>query len=525
MTQELTVYRGKRDFDKTREPSGRKRIAQATYPRFVIQKHDARRLHYDLRLEIDGTFKSWAVTRGPSLDPMQKRLAVEVEDHPLDYGDFEGTIPKGQYGGGTVMIWDRGFWTPDNGDALDAWRKGELKFTLGGTKLQGSFVLVRIAKDRGKSGRTNWLLIKHRDDWAKPGDGEGVLNADRSVASGRSMERIAAGAGKEPAPFIAITKQARRASLTKKAVSNAQHQKHSNDPKAVAGIKITHPERLIWPDLEITKRDLADYIAKVGDWMLPHVEGRPCSVLRAPDGLAGQKFFQRHLMRGMPDDIMPVAIKGEEEPYIRVDTVAGLVSLVQFGTIEFHPWNSAPAEPERPGRLVFDLDPAPDVPFERVVEAAKLFRRKLEMLGLVPFCKTTGGKGLHVVTPLAGGAPVGWKDAKIFAHAICASIAENEPELYLTSLSKSKRGGRIFLDYLRNERTATAVAPLSPRANPDATVSMPIDWPQVRANLDPKRFTLRTAPALLKNKKPWKTYARSARPLDRAIRKMLAEHS
>src|SRR5262249_44717027 len=157
---------GKRDFSLTREPGGSRDVPVADYPRFVIQKHDATRLHYDLRLEVDGTFKSWAVTRGPSLDPKQKRLAVEVEDHPVDYGDLEGTIPKGQYGGGTVMVWDRGFWTADNGDPAAALRKGELKFTLGGDKLKGSFVLVRMARDRTGSGRNNWLLIKHADEWA-----------------------------------------------------------------------------------------------------------------------------------------------------------------------------------------------------------------------------------------------------------------------------------------------------------------------------------------------------------------------
>ena len=199
----LDPYRAKRDFTKTREPSGATRIKSAEYPRFVIQKHAASRLHYDLRLEVDGVFKSWAVTKGPSLDPNDRRLAVEVEDHPLDYGDFEGTIPKGEYGGGTVMLWDRGFWAPEgNADPDDALRKGELKFTLVGEKLRGGWVLVRMRHDRERGKRNNWLLIKHRDGYERINEGESVLDEDRSVASGRSMDQITAGRGRSPVPFM-----------------------------------------------------------------------------------------------------------------------------------------------------------------------------------------------------------------------------------------------------------------------------------------------------------------------------------
>ena len=195
MASKLSLYQRKRDFTKTAEPSGAAKVAPAEYPRFVIQKHAATRLHYDLRLELDGVFKSWAVTKGFSLDPKDKRLAVETEDHPLDYGDFEGTIPKGEYGGGTVMLWDRGFWAAD-GDAAKALRKGELKFTLAGEKLQGSWVLVRLRHDRDRGKRTNWLLIKRHDGYEREGDNDGILAEDRSVASRRSMDEIAAGKGR-----------------------------------------------------------------------------------------------------------------------------------------------------------------------------------------------------------------------------------------------------------------------------------------------------------------------------------------
>src|SRR5207248_11401647 len=200
----LATYRKKRDFEKTDEPSGDVKVAPSKQRRFVIQKHDATQLHYDLRLEFDGVFKSWAVTRGPSLDPHDKRLAVEVEDHPLDYGDFEGTIPQDQYGGGTVQLWDRGYWESE--DPERGFKKGDLKFTLHGDKLHGSWVLVRMRGDRFGGKRTNWLLIKHRDEYAREGEANDLLEEDRSVASGRTMDQIAQGKGKAPKPFMLATK-------------------------------------------------------------------------------------------------------------------------------------------------------------------------------------------------------------------------------------------------------------------------------------------------------------------------------
>src|SRR5579871_3890075 len=199
MAKKLARYRAKRDFSKTEEPSGKEKVASSDRLRFVVQKHAATRLHYDLRLELDGVFKSWAITKGPSLDPHDRRLAVEVEDHPLDYGDFEGTIPKGQYGGGTVMLWDRGYWAPE-GDASPATmlKKGDLKFLVAGEKMQGGWVLVRMK--RGDEKRNNWLLIKHRDGYEEDGAGDALLKHDRSVASGRTMEQIASGKGPGPKP-------------------------------------------------------------------------------------------------------------------------------------------------------------------------------------------------------------------------------------------------------------------------------------------------------------------------------------
>src|SRR5437763_2969906 len=233
----LSLYQAKRDFTKTAEPSAARRVPRADQLRYVIQKHAARRLHYDLRLELGGVFKSWAVTKGPSLDPSDRRLAVEVEDHPLDYGDFEGTIPQGEYGGGTVMLWDRGFWSADDGgDPERALRKGDLKFTLAGEKLQGSWVLVRMRHDRerDRSNRNNWLLIKHRDGHEREG-GDPVTDQDRSVASDRTMEQIAAGKGRRPKPFMLAGKAA--------ASDAVWHSNRNGKPNKASFLKtIEHPK-------------------------------------------------------------------------------------------------------------------------------------------------------------------------------------------------------------------------------------------------------------------------------------------
>jgi bifunctional non-homologous end joining protein LigD len=364
--------------------------------------------------------------------------------------------------------------------------------------------------------------------WTRP---ELVAEIEFAGWTGDGMVRQAAFKGlreDKPANEVDAEKPAKpsraKIQMPAKPIAPAGRTKPSRKP-VVMGVLISNPEKPLWPDAgdgrAVTKLDLATYFEEVGSWLIEHIKGRPCSIIRAPNGFAGEQFFQRHAMPGTSSLLELVTVSGNRKPYLQIDRVEGLAAVAQVAALELHPWNCQPGHPEVPGRLVFDLDPGPDVAFSTVIEAAREMREQLDALGLISFCKTTGGKGLHIVTPLASSKKgnVTWPEAKTFAHEVCLRMAQDDPQRYVINMAKKLRGGRIFLDYLRNDRMATAVAPYHAGAFWCDRIHA-LTWPQVKADLDPSRFTLRTVAPLLRKSKAWADYCDAEQPLERAIKRL-----
>ena len=791
MPDRLERYREMRDFSITPEPRGGKAARKDRTLHYYIQRHDATRLHYDFRLELDGVLKSWAVPKGPSLDPADKRLAVQTEDHPLDYGEFEGVIPEKQYGAGEVLLWDKGEWTPEDADPRAALRKGTLHLRLSGEKLQGRWILTRLRDGK------NWLLIKRNDenasreldivderpesvkrapeksrraakaglpafitpqlatlvsappksgDWvyevkhdgyrmlarvssdevrlftrsgkewtaklphlaralAKAAvkqawlDGEIVVPGADGRASFQALQNaFDAGADSNivyyvfDAPFLdgkdlrqlplkerkarlrkalkassvvrfsddlagsaaqvlehacklglegLIGKQAesvyvagrskswiklkcrlqqdfviagytapqgsrrgfgaivlgvyekprklvyagkvgtgfddrRLSSLSKKfaelkvgesplenpprekgitwvrpkLVAQVEFAERTNEglirqgsfmglrediPAKQVGverpqlapdlpeIRISHPERLIWPSLKITKADLARYYAEVGDWMLPHVGDRPLTLVRCPDGAEAQCFYQRHLgMGASPGELKQIErLRSSKGKYLYLDSKRGILSAVQNGAVEFHTWGASIPRIRHPDRITMDLDPGPGIDWKELVRATQMTRTLLEKLGLKTFLKTTGGKGLHVVAPLE--PKLGWDKVKEFTRLVAEFLVKADPELFTAKISKGVRTGKIFVDYLRNSETASAVCAYSARARKDAGVSTPLEWHELGRSDVRDRFTVVTVPRRLAKLTldPWAEYASTRQSITPAMWKAL----
>jgi bifunctional non-homologous end joining protein LigD len=442
----LAKYKAKRDFARTPEPSGKRTPKTSGYG-YVIQKHAARRLHYDFRLELDGVLLSWSVPKGPSLSPGEKRLAVRTEDHPLDYADFEGVIPKGEYGGGTVVVWDRGTWQPE-GDAREAMKKGRLTFSLEGEKLSGKWHLIRT---KGIDKQESWLLFKSRDEAANE-------NNDITESAPKSVN--------------AIVKQ------------------------LPLGFALTNLEKVLYPDAKITKGQVIAYLAVVAEHMLPYVADRPLTLVRCPEGCAKPCFYQQKIDRGAPKVVVT-------SPQIHVRDMPGLVALAQLGTLEIHTWGCHIDKLERPDFMVFDLDPDPAVPWERVALTAIEMRKRLGDLGLESWVKTTGGKGLHVCVPVE--RRLEWDAFKQWSKDFADRLADDDPKAYTTNMAKAQRKHRIYIDYLRNGRNATFIAPYSMRAREGASVSVPITWDELAIGIAPADFTILTVPQRLAQleRDPW----------------------
>ena len=454
----LGEYQAKRDFRKTIEPSGTGEAEPHKLPIFVVQEHHASILHYDFRLEADGVLKSWSVPKGPSIDPSVKRLAVQVEDHPLGYATFEGTIPPGQYGGGTVAIWDRGTYEPLMGaevgprTAAGAIEAGRIEFVLHGERLKGEFALIRM-KARGK-GKPQWLLIKSKDEFANAGEPDAEPPATRQAAA-RDRPPVPAGAA------------------------------------APGAVELTHPDRVIFPDAGLTKADVFAYYGKVAGHLLPFLKDRPVTLERLPEGLVGggPHFWQKDTPDAYPGWIPRIELeteRGKAVRYALVNDEATLLYLVNRGTSTFHVWASRTADLDRPDFVLFDLDPG-RAAFAEVVAVAGAIRRILEEAGAASFVKTSGKSGLHVLTPWEQAG--GFDEARAWALGLAERVAGAMPDRATVEIRKAKRGDRVYIDVLQNARGHHAVPPYVLRAVPGATVSTPLDWREVTGKLDPGSFT------------------------------------
>lgn len=516
--EKLRVYRAKRDFSLTSEPSG----AAASSPSgfgYIIQKHAASRLHYDFRLELDGVLLSWAVPKGPSLVPTERRLAVRTEDHPVEYADFEGVIPAGEYGGGTVMLWDQGTWTPE-GDPRAGLRKGRLTFDLHGARLTGRWHLVRTHSDRYGDTSDSWLLFKGRDDESREAGADELVDTElTSVTTGRSMDEIAEARDRTWRSNRTDDEPGARSTTRNAAQGDAQPGATSAGTAAPGladltglvsrlptAIKFTNLDKVLFPEQGLTKAALIAYYAVVADWVLPHIADRPLTLVRCPNGPGEQCFFQKHTNHTTPQAIQSLPLveeDGEEKSYMLIRDLEGLLSVVQLGSLELHTWGSHARTVEKPDILVFDLDPDEGLAWERVVEGAFAMRALLADIGLESWCKTTGGKGLHVCVPVA--PRLEWEEAKAFTKAVAEMLQGWGPSRFTTNMSRARRKDKIFVDYLRNGRGATFIAPYSTRRRPGAPVATPVTWDELYAGLDPQAFTVQTVPSRLDglSEDPW----------------------
>lgn len=522
---DLAEYNRKRDFARTPEPASSKRASRkGAEPRFVVQMHRASHLHFDFRLEAGGTLKSWAVPKGPSMDPADKRLAMRVEDHPLDYANFEGQIPVGNYGAGQVIVWDRGTYGLFEGeDPAREIERGSVKLVMHGKKLRGNFALVKIKARDG--GHNSWLLIKEKDKFAKPGQ---TRRDDRSVLSKRTLDDVA----RDPR---AKTWQSNRSAAgpkskrTKRAGTRREQATRVAPPPATVEIK--RPDKVLFPKDGYTKADLAAYYDAVAATMLPYLAGRPLSLQRYPDGIDGPSFFEKNVGRGAPDWLKTAVVAGSDDGasvrYIICDDRQTLAYLANLAAITLHVWTSRVGSLDEPDFVFFDLDPGDKCPLKRLAAVALRLRDLLVEIGLRPIVKSSGGSGLHVLVPLGPGYD--YDVVKTFGEIVARRMVEVMPDdVSLERSTRRRPAGAVYFDFVQIGRGKTMVAPFSVRAFPGAPVSMPLDWREIeKASTSRARdarslfrtWTIKTAPALLRRRgDAWKGAMRRPRSLEGAVK-------
>ena len=485
----LTEYERKRDFSVTPEPSG----AGPPRPdghRFVVQRHRAKSLHYDLRLEAAGVLMSWAVPKGPTLDPDAKRLAMHVEDHPLDYFDFEGVIPTGEYGGGDVIVWDWGTWTLARGkDAVAAVEDGELHFDLHGMKLKGRFALVR----RGpKSPREQWLLLHKHDDAAVPGwDAE---DHPLSVKSGRTNEEVKAA----PAATWSSSKSWAAPSVDELQDLDRMPNKGGKWALGEHTVTVTNLDKVLFPARSrgrpVTKRDLIRHYAQMAPVILPYLANRPINMHRYPDGVGNPGFWHKEVPQNAPEWLRrwrnEEAKPGETQVYAVLEHPAALAWAANLAAIDLHPWTSIVDHPHRPTWALIDIDPGERSTFDDVLLLARLHRTALEHLDVRAGAKVTGRRGLQIMVPVADGYT--FADTREWVERLSRIIGATVPDLISWSWEVAKREGRIRLDFTQNAINKTLVSPFSARPAPGAPVSVPIRWDELDdPTLRPDRWTIR----------------------------------
>jgi bifunctional non-homologous end joining protein LigD len=491
----LDVYRRKRDFTRTPEPAGD--VASGSgRARFVVQRHRASRLHYDLRFEIGGVLVSWAVPKGPTLDPKARRLAMHVEDHPIQYLHFEGVIPSGEYGGGDVIVWDTGTWEPvKTDDPRAAVEAGELHAEVHGEKLRGRLVLVR-REDHDDA--DSWMLLHKRDEYAVEGwDPE---DHPRSVLSGLTNEEVEANPDRlwrSDAPAAEASVSLLPEPLPDEAIDELEAMRQHGTWNVFGRVlRVTNLDKVLFPgDPPVTKRELLAYAARVAPVALPYLEGRPLNLHRYPEGAETSGFWHKQRPDQAPEWVGAwdnvEADEGETTTYVVPNEPAVLVWAANFGALEWHPWTSRAESPHEPTYALVDLDPGEQTTWEDLLVLARLHRTALDHLDVTARAKVTGRRGIQIWVPIIGGYT--FDDTRAWVEKLSRTVGKVVPELVSWKWEVKARKGLARLDYTQNAINKTLVAPYSPRPAFGAPVSVPITWDELDdPNLRPDRWTVRS---------------------------------